>query len=128
MAYRKKTLRTMSPTARKVARLMGEQVSIALRLKNLIPDIQRLDLDSKALDTAKSGFDLSDNDAWGLQCAIIHGQQSGYYNDNEDNKAWAENMLARIRAFRERFDPIQWEQDNEVHAVHDPVSETTTIE
>ena len=128
MAYRKKTLRTMSPTARKVARLMGEQVSIALRLKNLIPDIQRLDLDSKALDTAKSGFDLSDNDAWGLQCAIIHGQQSGYYNDNEDNKAWAENMLARIRAFRERFDPIQWEQDNEVHAVHDPVSGTTTIE
>ena len=49
MAYRKKTLRTMSPTARKVARLIGELDSVSRRLKNLIPDLQRLDLDSKAL-------------------------------------------------------------------------------
>ena len=49
MAYRKKTLRIMSPTARKVARLAGELDSVARRLKNLIPDIQRLELDSKAL-------------------------------------------------------------------------------
>lgn len=49
MTYRKKTLRTMSPTARKVARLIGELESVSNRLKNLIPDIQRLDLDSKAL-------------------------------------------------------------------------------
>ena len=49
MAYRKKTLRTMSPTARKVARLAGELDSVATRLKNMIPDLQRLDLDSKAL-------------------------------------------------------------------------------
>lgn len=53
MALRKKTLRTMSPTARKVARLIGEQESIAKRLKNLIPDLQLLDADSKALATAK---------------------------------------------------------------------------
>ena len=53
MAFKKRTLRTMSPTARKVARLIGEQESIAKRLKNLIPDLQRLDLDSRALDTAK---------------------------------------------------------------------------
>jgi hypothetical protein len=53
MAYRKKTLRIMSPTARKVARLTGELESIATRLKNLIPDIQRLDLDSKALFESK---------------------------------------------------------------------------
>lgn len=39
----------MSPTARKVARLAGELDSVARRLKNLVPDIQRLDLDSKAL-------------------------------------------------------------------------------
>ena len=54
MAYRKKTLRTMSPTARKVARLIGELDSVSTRLKNLIPDIQRLDLDSRALVSAKA--------------------------------------------------------------------------
>lgn len=53
MAYRKKTLRTMSPTARKVARLAGELESVSRRLKNLVPELQRLDLDSKALETAK---------------------------------------------------------------------------
>jgi hypothetical protein len=53
MAFKKHTLRTMSPTARKVARLIGEQESIAKRLKNLVPDIQQLDADSKALETAK---------------------------------------------------------------------------
>lgn len=53
MAYRKKTLRSMSPTARKVARLIGELDSISRRLKNLIPDLQRLDLDSQALAHAK---------------------------------------------------------------------------
>lgn len=49
MAYRKKTLRKMSPTARKVARLAGEAESVARRLKNLIPELQQLDLDSQAL-------------------------------------------------------------------------------
>ena len=53
MAFKKRTLRTMSPTARKVARLVGEQESIAKRLKNLVPNLQRLDADSKALATAK---------------------------------------------------------------------------
>jgi len=53
MAYRKKTLRIMSPTARKVARLTGELDSISRRLKNLIPELQELDLDSRALQTAK---------------------------------------------------------------------------
>lgn len=53
MAYRKKTLRKMSPTARKVARLAGEAESVATRLKNLIPDLQRLDLDSQALFNMK---------------------------------------------------------------------------
>ena len=53
MAYRKKTLRTMSPTARKVARLTGELDSVSRRLKNLIPDLQRLDFESNALKSAK---------------------------------------------------------------------------
>ena len=53
MAYRKKTLRTMSPTARKVARLAGELESVSRRLKNLVPELQKLDFESKALETAK---------------------------------------------------------------------------
>ena len=57
MAFRKKTLRTMSPTARKVARLVGELDSISRRLKNLMPDLQRLDLDSKALEVANQTYD-----------------------------------------------------------------------
>jgi hypothetical protein len=43
----------MSPTARKLARLAGELASVTTRLKNLVPEIQRLDLDSRALVTAK---------------------------------------------------------------------------
>ena len=53
MAYRRKTLRSMSPVARQVARLIGEQASIARRFKNLLPEIQRLEADSAALKTAK---------------------------------------------------------------------------
>ena len=53
MAYRTHTLRTMSPTARKVARLAGEAESVTRRLKNLVPALQRLDGDSEALATAK---------------------------------------------------------------------------
>ena len=53
MAYRKRTLRVMSPTARKVARLIGELDSVSRRLKNLVPDLQRLDFESKALKSAK---------------------------------------------------------------------------
>ncbi len=54
MAYRKSTLRSMSPVTRKVARLIGEQESVARRFKNLIPELQRLELDSRAL--AKSQY------------------------------------------------------------------------
>ena len=43
----------MSPTARKVARLAGEADSLATRLKNLVPNLQQLDADSRALATAK---------------------------------------------------------------------------
>lgn len=49
MAYRKKTLRSMSPVTRKVARLIGELDSVSRRLKNVIPELQRLELNSQAL-------------------------------------------------------------------------------
>lgn len=61
MAYRKRTLRTMSPTARKVARLIGELDSISRRLKNLMPELQRLDLDSTALHNAKAIYQKEAN-------------------------------------------------------------------
>jgi len=66
MAYRKKTLRTMSPTARKVARLTGELESVSRRLKNLIPDLQRLDLDSRALFESKKA--LTPDEREGVKC------------------------------------------------------------
>ncbi len=53
MAYRKKTLRSMSPTTRKVARLIGELDSVTRRLKNLMPEVQRIEMESQALKTAK---------------------------------------------------------------------------
>jgi len=67
MAYRKRTLRVMSPTARKVARLIGELDSVSRRLKNLIPDLQRLDFESKALKTAKAGSPLPDKEMKDLE-------------------------------------------------------------
>lgn len=53
MAYRKRTLRSMSPVARKLARLIGELDSISRRTKNLIEEIQLLEADSRALQRAK---------------------------------------------------------------------------
>jgi len=53
MAYRKKTLRSMSPTTRKVARLIGELHSVERRLKNLIPELQELEFEAQALKSAK---------------------------------------------------------------------------
>lgn len=49
MAYRKKTLRSMSPVTRKLARLRGEISSIDRRLKKMIEEVQLLEVDSQAL-------------------------------------------------------------------------------
>ncbi len=49
MAYRKRTLRSMSPVTRKLARLAGEAGSLERRLKNLIEEVQSLEHDSRAL-------------------------------------------------------------------------------
>ena len=126
MAYRRKTLRVMSPTARKVARFIGEQESIAKRQRNLIPDLQRLDLDSRALKVAKEGLALSDSDLWGLRDAVYHALDDGYL---DQNKEWGKLMVERINQYREHKEsPIRWEKDNEVHAIYDSVSDTTVIE
>lgn len=49
--YRKKTLRSMSPVTRKVARLIGESASVSRRLKNVLPEIQ--DLEKRDLERAE---------------------------------------------------------------------------
>ena len=53
MAFRKSTLRRMSPTTRKYAKLLNELESVLRKGKNMVEDIQRLELDSRALAHAK---------------------------------------------------------------------------
>ncbi len=56
MAYRRKTLRQMSPVTRKLARLRGELASVDRRLANMIPEVQSIEMESQALrnqNTAK---------------------------------------------------------------------------
>jgi len=48
MAYRKKTLRRLTPQARKLAKLIGELESVSRRLKSLIPTVERLEIDVRA--------------------------------------------------------------------------------
>ena len=43
MAFRKATLRQMSPTTRQVARLQGEIASVARRLKSVLEDVKKLE-------------------------------------------------------------------------------------
>lgn len=49
MAYRKTTLRKLPPQTRQVAKLVNDLDSVARRLKNRMPAIERLELDSIAL-------------------------------------------------------------------------------
>ena len=53
MALRKATLRRMPPVTRKYAKLLGELESVLRRSKNMVEQIQRLELDSRALAHAK---------------------------------------------------------------------------
>jgi hypothetical protein len=48
MAYRKKTLRRLTPEARKLAKLIGELESVSRRLKSLVPVIDGLEIDHRA--------------------------------------------------------------------------------
>ncbi|MBM3120200.1 MAG: hypothetical protein FJ006_11775 [Chloroflexi bacterium] len=48
MAYRKKTLRRLTPEARKLAKLIGELESVSRRLKGLMPVVERLEIDVRA--------------------------------------------------------------------------------
>ena len=51
--YRKATLRRMPPVTRRYAKLLGELESVLRRGKNLVEEISRLELDSRALAHAR---------------------------------------------------------------------------
>ena len=53
MAFRKSTLRRMSPQTRKYARLLNDLESVLRRGKNMVEEIQCLELDSRALANAR---------------------------------------------------------------------------
>ena len=53
MPYRRSTLRRMSPVTRKYAKLLNELESVLRKGKNLVEEIQRLELDSRALAHTK---------------------------------------------------------------------------
>ena len=53
MPYRRSTLRRMSPVTRKYAKLLNELESVLRKGKNMVEEIQRLELDSRALAHAK---------------------------------------------------------------------------
>ena len=48
MPYRKRTLRRLTPEARKLARLVGGLEGLATRLKNLVPVMQTLEMLARA--------------------------------------------------------------------------------
>ena len=48
MAYRKKTLRKLTPEARKLAKAIGELDSISRKLKNLVPIVESLEIEVRA--------------------------------------------------------------------------------
>ena len=49
MTYRKKTLRTMMPRTRQLARLVNDLESVQRRLKNFVDLVGDLELDARAL-------------------------------------------------------------------------------
>ena len=60
MPMRKKTLRRMSPEARKLARLIGDLESVTKRLKNYLPIVQELELWAKAAQAQKRPAETED--------------------------------------------------------------------
>lgn len=52
MAYRKKTLRQLNPTARKLGKAIGELQSTVNKLKNIIDDVNMQEAEVKRLTDA----------------------------------------------------------------------------
>lgn len=60
MTYRKKTLRQLPPTTRRVARIINDLDSVARRLKNATRDLERIERDSQALSNRRSHTEKED--------------------------------------------------------------------
>ena len=60
MPYRKTTLRRMPPVTRRYAKLLGELESVLRKGKNLVEEIARLELDSRALANARERGAISE--------------------------------------------------------------------
>jgi len=57
MAYRKATLRKMDTNTRKLARLINDLDSALTRLKNFMPAVERMELESNALYSRLSTYE-----------------------------------------------------------------------
>ena len=57
MAYRKATLRKMDTNTRKLARLINDLDSALTRLKNFMPTVERMELESNALYSRLSTYE-----------------------------------------------------------------------
>ena len=57
MAYRKKTLRNMFTNSRKLARIINDLDSALIKLKNFLPTVESMELDSNALYNRLSTFE-----------------------------------------------------------------------
>lgn len=57
MAFRKKTLRNMGTNTRKLARLINDLESAALKLKNFLPTVATMELESNALYNRLSTYE-----------------------------------------------------------------------
>jgi len=75
--YKKKTLRNMAPTVRRVARIINDLDSAIHRLKNLTDDLARLEADSRALHNRRT---------W-EKAAETHAGQDGIPNHTPIDKA-----------------------------------------
>ena len=54
MSYRKKTMRKMYPVARKLARLENSLDGISRKIRNLVPQVERVEFEARALRNAKA--------------------------------------------------------------------------
>lgn len=57
MPMRKKTLRSLPPQTRKIARLIGDLQSVARRLKNLLPVLEDMEMWQRAEKKRKEYYE-----------------------------------------------------------------------